>query len=231
MLLIKIDMKEQATIAPSDSFKMLRAMVGIGALCGLLIVFTYEGTLPRIERLRAEALQEAIFRVIPGITEMRSFSYQNNAFIPASESDENVIYAGYDEQGIFKGVAIVASGQGYADIIRIIYGYNPENQEVIGFYVLESKETPGLGDKIDKDPTFLENFTALDVSLNVGGDAIKNKVKTVKRGTKTNAWEVDGITGATISSRAIGDIIATSTEQWIPIIYENRTVFKNIENE
>jgi len=231
MLLIKIDMKEQATIAPSDSFKMLRAMVGIGALCGLLIVFTYEGTLPRIERLRAEALQEAIFRVIPGITEMRSFSYQNNAFVPVGESDENVIYAGYDSQGIFKGVAIVAAGQGYADVIRIIYGYNPENQQVIGFYVLESKETPGLGDKIDKDPTFLENFTALDVSLNEDENDIKNKVTTVKRGTKTKAWEVDGITGATISSRAIGDIIATSTEQWIPIIYKNRAVFENNKNE
>jgi len=224
-------MKEQATIASSDSFKMLRAMVGIGALCGLIIVFIYEATLPRIERLRAEALQEAIFKVIPGITEMRSFSYQNNAFILADESDENVIYAGYDEKGEFKGVAIVAAGQGYADVIRFIYGYNPENQEVIGFYVLENKETPGLGDKIDKDPVFLDNFTALDVSLNEGGDAIKNKVTTVKKGTKTNAWEVDGITGATISSRAIGDIIATSTEHWIPIIYKNRTVFKNIENE
>lgn len=224
-------MTEQATIAPSDSFKMLRAMVGIGALCGLLIVFTYEGTLPRIERLRAEALEQAIFKVIPGITKMRPFSYQNNAFMPAGESDENVIYAGYDSQGVFKGVAIVAAGQGYADIIRILYGYNPENQQVIGFYVLESKETPGLGDKIEKDPVFLDNFTALDVSLNEGEDAIKNKVTTVKRGSKTNAWEVDGITGATISSRAIGDIIANSTAEWVPIIYKNIDVFKNSKNE
>jgi electron transport complex protein RnfG len=224
-------MKEQATIAPPNSFKMLRAMAGIGALCGLLIVFTYEGTLPRIERLRAEALQEAIFKVVPGITEMRPFSYQNSAFIPDDESNENVLYAGYDENGVFKGVAIVAGGQGYADVIRIIYGYNPVNQKVIGFYVLESKETPGLGDKIEKDPTFLDNFSSLDVSLNKGEDAIKNMVRTVKRGTKTNEWEVDGITGATISSRAIGDIIATSTKEWVPIIYKNRTVFQNIENE
>lgn len=224
-------MKEQATIVPSDSLRMLRAMVGIGVVCGLLIVFSYEGTYPRIERLKAEALQEALYEVIPGITKIRTFSYQNNTLTPAGEHDENLIYAGYDDEGIFKGVAIEASGQGYADIINILYGYNPENQNVIGFYVLESKETPGLGDKIEKDPTFLDNFSSLDVSLNEDEDAIRNKVKTVKRGTKTNAWEVDGITGATISSRAIGDIIGNSTSEWAPIIYKNREVFKNISNE
>ena len=225
-------MKEQETIAPSNSFKMIRAMAGIGILCGLFIVFTYEGTLPRIERLRAEALEQAIFKVIPGITQMRPFSYQNNAFTPAiDENAENVIYAGYDDQGVFKGIAIVAGGQGYADIIRIIYGYNTDKQQVIGFYVLESKETPGLGDRIEKDPKFLDNFISLDVSLNENKDAIKNKVTTVKRGTKTHEWEIDGITGATISSRAIGVIINNSISNWAPIIYKNKEVFKNIENE
>jgi electron transport complex protein RnfG len=224
-------MKEQITISPPDGFKMVRAMAGIGILCGLLIVFTYEGTLPRIESLRAKALQEAIFKVIPGSTETRAFSYHNNAFLAADESDENVIYAGYDDEGIFKGVAIVAAGQGYADIIRFIYGYSIDKQEVIGFYVLESKETPGLGDKIEKDPVFLDNFSALDVSLNEEKEAIKNKVSTVKRGAKLTEWEIDGITGATISSRAIGDIMATSTEEWVPIIYNDSSVFKNIGNE
>jgi electron transport complex protein RnfG len=223
-------MKEQETIAP-NSFKMIRAMAGIGILCGLLIVFTYEGTKPRIETLRAEALKEAIFKVIPGSTQMRPYAYQENRFKQAGKSDEDVIYAGYDDKGVFKGVAIVAAGQGYADIIRIIYGYDIDQQEVIGFYVLESKETPGLGDKIEKDPVFLDNFSGLDVSLNEEKDGLKNKVKTVKRGNKVNEWGIDGITGATISSRAIGDIIASSTEKWLPIIYKNSSVFKNIENE
>jgi len=224
-------MKEQETIAPRDSFKMIKAMAGIGILCGLLIVLTYEGTKPRIESLRAQALKEAIFKVIPGSTQMRPFAYQDDTFKPAGESAEDVIYAGYNDKGIFKGVAIVAAGQGYADIIRIIYGYSIDQQEVIGFYVLESKETPGLGDKIEKDPVFLDNFTALDVSLNKEKDGLRNKVKTVKSGEKLNEWEIDGITGATISSRAIGDIIASSTEKWLPIIYRNSSVFKNIENE
>ncbi|NVJ87465.1 MAG: FMN-binding protein [Algoriphagus sp.] len=225
-------MSDSKTITPpSNSFKMLRAMAGIGILCGLLIVFTYEGTLPRIELLRAEALKEAIFKVVPGITQMQPFAYKNNAFVPAEESDPDVVYAGYDSEGNFKGVAIVATGQGYADVIKVIYGYAPEQEQVVGFYVLESKETPGLGDKIEKDPTFLENFTAMDVALNPDKSGLENRVITVKKGTKTHSWEVDGISGATISSRAIGEIINQSASEWAPLIYQNKTAFKSIKNE
>ena len=209
----------------TSSFKMLRAMVGIGILCALMIVLTFEGTFARIERLKAEALEKAIFKVIPGITKSETFQLdQNNNFIPVGEGDkaEQLIYAGYDENGNLVGVAVEASGQGYADILRILYGYDPHAQKIVGFYVLESKETPGLGDKIEKDPNFLANFNALDVSLTDDHSAIKNKVVPVKQGAKENPWEVDGITGATISSRAIGNIIGTSTEYWLPLIYKNK---------
>ena len=178
-------MSDQATISTSNSFHMLRAMVGIGAICGLLIVVTYEGTLPRIEKLRAEALEKAIFKVIPGIVETRAYAYEDNTFKLADENSNQVIYAGYDEEGNFKGVAVEASGQGYADILRILYGYDPKRQQIIGFYVLESKETPGLGDKIEKDKNFLANFSALDVSLSDDFNTIRNTVIPVKNGTKT----------------------------------------------
>lgn len=209
-----------------NSFKMLRAMVGIGLLCGLLIVLTYEGTLARIEKLKAEALKEAIFKVIPGSSISKAFLFHDGTFMEADDKAENVIYAGYDEDGNLMGVAIEASGMGYADVIRILYGYDPESQAVIGFHVLESKETPGLGDKIEKDQRFLDNFKSLDVSLTEDKGEVANEVITVKQGTKTEPWQIDGITGATISSRAIGDIIGKSTAKWVPVIYDNIEVFK-----
>jgi electron transport complex protein RnfG len=98
---------------------------------------------------------------------------------------------------------------------------------VVGFYVLESKETPGLGDKIEKDENFLANFKALDVSLNEEKTGLKNDVVPVKNGTKKNPWEVDSITGATISSRAIADIINTSMHQWGPQIQKYRESLMN----
>jgi len=227
--------KDQTHItSPASSMKMLRAMVGIGVLCALMIVLTYEGTLPRVERLKAEALEKAIFKVLPGATEKATYQLvDENAFkvSDGSEADGQLVYAGYNEKGELAGVVVEASGLGYADVIRILYGYDPDKQVIVGFYVLESKETPGLGDKIEKDLDFLENFKALDVSLNTDLKSLKNVVIPVKNGAKSNPWEVDGITGATISSRAIGNIIGASTEYWVPLIYNNQEVFRQKKNE
>ena len=224
-------MTQAATIstptAPSSG-KMLRAMVGIGVLCALLIVLVFEGTLPRVERLRAEALEKAIFKVLPGTVEMAPYQIDQNGQLMPLENDEKAetqVFAGFDENGKLIGVAVEASGMGYADIIRILYGYDPENQKIIGFHVLESKETPGLGDKIEKEQRFLDNFKALDVELTLDGNP-KNMVTAVKQGDKKNAWEIDGITGATISSRAIGDIIQVSSTEDLPVIYTNRKQFR-----
>ncbi|SEQ34643.1 electron transport complex protein RnfG [Hyunsoonleella jejuensis] len=207
----------------ASSKKMLLAMVGIGIISALLIVTTFELTLPRVQRLKAEALEKAIFEVLPGTVTTQAFGIDaNGELFKMKEGDntETAIYAGYDKNSNIIGYAIEASGQGYADIIRILYGYKPDKEILIGFQVLESKETPGLGDKIEKEAHFLNNFKALDVSLSKNGK-LKNKVITVKQGEKQNPWEIDGITGATISSRAIGTIIGTSTSELVPILYNH----------
>ncbi|HID07807.1 MAG TPA: FMN-binding protein, partial [Armatimonadetes bacterium] len=65
-------------------------------------------------------------------------------------------------------------------------------------------ETPGLGDKIITDKKFQKNFEALDAKLNKNGTALANAIVTVKAGSKKHDWQIDAISGATISSRAIG---------------------------
>jgi electron transport complex protein RnfG len=213
----------------SSSFNMLKAMVGIGLICALLIALTYESTLPIITKNKAEAFEKAIFKVLPDITSKTAFYLDENGDflrLPEGETADNVVYAGYDDDKKLVGLAIEGSGQGYADILKILYGYDPVTQTIVGFYVLESKETPGLGDKIEKDENFLTNFKALDAAVNADGSAMKNTIVPVKNGKKQNAWEVDGITGATISSRAIGNIIGSGSEFWIPKIYKSKDKFE-----
>ena len=220
--------------APGNSGKMLQAMVGIGIFCALMIVLTFQGTAPAIKKNKAEALEKAIFKVLPGIEKTKTFQLgEDNNFveIQGEGKEGQVVYAGYDGNGKLAGIAVEASGQGYADIIRVLYGYDPEKQEIVGFYVLESKETPGLGDKIEKDPGFLANFDGLDVGLSDDHNTIKNTVITVKHGTKENPWEIDAITGATISSRAIGSILGESTKRWVPVIYNNTESFVTQKGE
>ena len=54
---------------------MYRALVGVGLLCGLLIVSVFELTRPVIERNQAQALQRAIFQVLPGARSSATFRF------------------------------------------------------------------------------------------------------------------------------------------------------------
>lgn len=223
-------MKEAGNTSEQTSGqKMLLTMTGIGVFCALMIVLSYQGTLPRIEQLKAEALEKAIFKVVPGMESKRTFRMESDGSfteVSGKEKDARLVYAGYDKEGKLVGVAVDAAGMGFADVIKVIYGYDPEKEAVVGFYVLESKETPGLGDKIEKDPNFLANFEALDVSLTEDKSKTKNTVVAVKHGEKKNNWEVDGITGATISSRAIGNLLGTSTAEMAPVLHKNKAFFE-----
>jgi len=206
--------------ARAGAWPMLRAMVGVGAFCGLLIVGVYELTRPVIERNRAEALERAILEVVPGAVSSASFRWNQDHFEPATgpATGENRVHAAFDEQGALAGIAVEAHGQGYQDTIKVLWGYSAEQHAMIGLQVLESKETPGLGDRIESDPEFAANFRGLDVSLAPGGGELAHRIVTVAHGKKSNPWEVDGITGATISSKAIGRILDESASFWIPKI-------------
>jgi electron transport complex protein RnfG len=126
------------------------------------------------------------------------------------------VFAAYDDGGQLIGFAIEAAGMGYQDKIQLLYGYSLTEQAIIGLYVLESRETPGLGDRIGSDEAFLSNFHRLDVSLTADGDAVANPIEFVPPGKKTSPWQIDGITGATVSSRAVSEILRDSTQYWIP---------------
>ena len=207
--------------APPSAWHMYRAMVGVGVCCGLLIVTAFQVTRPIIERNKAEALQEAIFHVLPDAR--RSATYrldEPNGFklLEGKAHGEQIVYAAYNEREELVGLAVEAQGMGYQDVIGLIYGYSFTEEAIIGIQVLESKETPGLGDKIETDPGFLRNFERLDVSLVDDLSEMANAIVPVKHGEKTRPWEVDGITGATISSVAIAGLLDRSAQYWVPRI-------------
>jgi electron transport complex protein RnfG len=179
-----------------------------GLLSGLLLVFAYEATLPMIEQNRAEAVRRAVFEVVPGSSAMQKLVWQGDALVVADGTeakDAQVVYAAYDERAEFRGYAIPGAGAGFQDTIALIFGYDPGRERIVGIRVLESRETPGLGDKIDKT-IFRSEFEAL---------AVEPKVVAVKAGTATQDNEVDAITGATISSKAVVRIVNDANAQWL----------------
>ena len=78
------------------------------------------------------------------------------------------------------------------------------------------RETPGIGDKILTDKDFLANFKALDVRLKADLSALANEVKVVKHGTKSQPWQIDAISGSTVTSRAVGRGINEAAEALLP---------------
>lgn len=209
-------------VKETSSLSMLATMGSVGCMAGVLIVMTYQLTFDRIQRQKQQYLLQSVFEVLPGTKTVKNYKVENGGQLaPTKDQKGLVVYAGYTESGKLTGVAIESHGQGFQDILRVLYGYSPEKQCIIGMKVLESKETPGLGDKIEKDAHFLENFRELDVSLDAQDKAVVHPIEVVKLGSKTQKWQIDAITGATISSKAIGNILRASSTKMAPLIRKN----------
>ncbi len=190
-----------------SSARLVITLALAGLISGVAIIGIYEVTLPTITINKARELREAVFKVVPGVSQMQKLVYRDGELIASSETkkDEQPIYASYDDEGVFVGYAIPAAGPGFQDTIGLLYGFEPERQLVTGMEVLESRETPGLGDKIYKDANFVASFKAL---------LIEPEIVVVKKGRKSKPNEVDAITGATISSKAVVRIINETHAEW-----------------
>ncbi len=200
---------------------MILVMGGVGLVASVLLVGTFRVTSPYIEENRRIFLEEAIYDVVPGAVSMIPLRVEGNLIETAVDIKTADLFAGFDESGSLAGIAIEASGQGYQDVVSILFGYAPDCRCVVDMRVLESKETPGLGDKIEKDPDFLENFDALDVSLSEDGTGLAHEIEMVKSGSKTEKWHIEAITGATVSSRAITRMIGRQAAATIPLVEKN----------
>ena len=189
-------------------------------MSGLLVVLAYQFTLPRILENRRVALEKAVFAVLPGATAKTNLYVSSEAVVvlPEESAADANVFAGYNDQGELVGLAMEASARGYQDVVRILYGFDPARECVIGITVLQSTETPGLGDRIEKDEDFLANFDCLEARLNAAGDELENEIVTVKNGKKTDPWQIDGISGATVTSTAVGNALRASTNEMLPLL-------------
>ncbi len=190
-----------------SSLRLVLTLAFAGLVSGIAIIGIYESTLPTITANKARELREAVFKVLPGVSNMQALVHRDGQLVvvPEPAKDEPVVYGGYDEQGGFVGYAMPGAGPGFQDTIALLYGYKPADKLVVGMEILESRETPGLGDKIFKDMDFVSEFQAL---------AIEPEIVAVKKGTKTANNQVDSITGATISAKAVVRIINETHTSW-----------------
>lgn len=221
--------------AVAGSLRLVATLGGAATLSGIVISLVFQVTLPRIQENQRRAVEAAVFEVLPGATSRVTFVLDKEGTLSMVTDQEQregaTVYAGYNAEGALLGVALEAKGQGYQDVVRVLYGYDPSRQVIVGLKLMESKETPGLGDKIGKDPEWLANFTALDVRLDPESGLLDHPLEVTKKGVKSESWHIDGITGATISSRAVGAMLNVYANKHLSAIQANTTTLEEAGHE
>lgn len=129
--------------------------------------------------------------------------------VPGATRGEQVVlggvpvYRALDAAHTTVGWVVPAAGQGFADRIDMLIAVDRLAGQITGLYVLNQKETPGLGDKI-RDPKWRGQF---------GGKATHPAMKVVKRKAAA-ANEIEALTGATISSDAVTSTINAAMKKF-----------------
>lgn len=115
-------------------------------------------------------------------------------FPGASFSEENGHYTCMENGGVV-GYAVVVEERGYGGKMRVVVGASPEGT-VVGVRVVSQNETPGLGAKVAEE-AFLGQFAGRRLE---------------EIALKKDGGEIEAVTGATISSRAVVRAVKSGLE-------------------
>lgn len=125
--------------------------------------------------------------------------------LPAAETFDGVdadgdgtadYYQGLDASGRTAGYVFITESKGYGGAIKVMTGITSDAQ-VSGVVLLEQEETPGLGANAAQE-SFREQYV---------GPAPEDGFTVLKNGGASADNEVDALTGATISSKAVTEAV------------------------
>ncbi len=98
--------------------------------------------------------------------------------------------------------ALIRSGPGLWGEIRAVVCFDPKTESLVGVTFTKQNETPGLGARIEEE-WFQEQFLGK-----------KGTLLLLPEGSRSsNANEIDAITGATITSKAVRDIVNLAAKE------------------
>jgi electron transport complex protein RnfG len=169
--------------------------------------FIYELTKGPINEARALKKNNAIREVVPEFTNQPGEELMSLA----TDGDSLFFYIARNNDEI-TGIAVETfTNQGFAGKFRIMVGFTPDGS-IYDITVLEHKETPGLGDKIDKKKS-LNKTTGLSWSSQFQGKNPAEYTLSVKK----DGGDVDAITASTITSRAFCDAVQRAYDGFLKI--------------
>lgn len=152
------------------------------AVAAFALAGVYEGTKDKIAEEIRKAELEAVDAVLPRSEKLPVKEIKK---VKWKDSEIKVYEAKVDSQ--LTGTAVAIEEKGFGGIIKVMMGVDP-GEKISGVEIVSHKETPGLGAKVEMEE-FRKQFT---------GKSLESKL-TIKK----DGGEVDQITGASISSKAV----------------------------
>ncbi|MFZ5562899.1 MAG: FMN-binding protein [Thermodesulfobacteriota bacterium] len=164
-----------------------------GALAGVQLTLS-----PKIEENKINETRQQIPALVLGADRANETVDMESQTLSLEKNGRQVFYSVYKAfyNGEPAGWVIKSSGQGYADKIELLVGVNADLSAITGLFILNQKETPGLGNKII-ETAWRQQF--IQKPTGQGLTVVKTGAKAIN--------EIDAISGATISSRAVCTII------------------------
>jgi len=165
----------------------MKEMIRYGLILSL-ICFVAAGLLAGVNSLtRARIIAQAQAEEDAGLKEVMP---QGDRFEPVKSKEEVSYYNVYDKQGTLIGAAFKASGKGYSSTIETLAGMLKDGT-ITNIKVISQGDTPGLGARV-AEPEFSGQFCGKNLKA---------------------LGEVQAITGATISSKAVLDSVKKKAEE------------------
>lgn len=171
---------------------------------GLLIAVTSAALSPKIEQNKINKRNRLVGALLP---EAKNFvPTEEEIIIESLQGQKETVetFKAMSDSNECVGWSFNAIGPGFADKIELVVAVDKDFENLKGFDVLSSNETPGFGNQIKFD-YFRDQFK--------GAPAEGLKLETSGDSTKTGDAEIIAISGATISSEAVVDIISNAITQ------------------
>jgi electron transport complex protein RnfG len=171
-------------------------LAAIAAICTALVAATYQLTEERIAANEKALLEQSLQPALGGISFDGSVSESRIVLQSPHElpgNDPAIIYRVYAEEQPVAALFAVTARDGFSGPIRILVGVEFDGK-ISGVRILQHRETPGLGDKIEparSDWVFQFNRHSI-------GDPV-----TPKWAIKVDGGDFDQLTGASVTPRAI----------------------------
>ena len=203
-------MENKVKLDWKNVFKLGFILFAISAIAACCLALTNYVTAPVIAELNLETNKVARQEVLPEATDFEAVSSENLAKIGKEiglENPEELIeaYVGKNGSDIVGFTVKTGPTSGYSGEILVLTGISAESK-VTGITIIKHSETPGLGALVT-EPEFREQYMGLSAL---------EKITVVKTDPEPEHNEVQAITGATITSKAVTEGVNLSN-----LVYQN----------